>query len=83
MLQNQIAFVTGASRGIGHAIALELGSRGATVIGTATTDDGAQIISNYLKEAGVNGRGATLNVNNASNAVRLIGEGFGPEYPDG
>ena len=80
MLQNQIAFVTGASRGIGHAIALELGSRGATVIGTATTDDGAQIISNYLKEAGVNGRGATLNVNNASHmesVLKAVHEEFG------
>ena len=74
MLQNQIAFVTGASRGIGHAIALELGSRGATVIGTATTDDGAQIISNYLKEAGVNGRGATLNVNNTSHMESVLKE---------
>ena len=80
MLQNQIAFVTGASRGIGHAIALELGSRGATVIGTATTDDGAQIISNYLKEAGVNGRGATLNVNNAAHmesVLKAVHEEFG------
>ena len=80
MLQNQIAFVTGASRGIGHAIALELGSRGATVIGTATTEDGAQIISNYLKEAGVNGRGATLNVNNASHmesVLKAVHEEFG------
>ena len=80
MLQNQIAFVTGASRGIGHAIALELGSRGATVIGTATTEDGAQIISNYLKEAGVNGRGATLNVNNAAHmesVLKAVHEEFG------
>jgi 3-oxoacyl-[acyl-carrier protein] reductase len=65
MLENQIAFVTGASRGIGYAIALELGRRGATVVGTATTEEGAQIISKYLKEAGLNGTGVTLNVNNA------------------
>jgi 3-oxoacyl-[acyl-carrier protein] reductase len=65
MLENQIAFVTGASRGIGYAIALELGRKGATVVGTATTEEGAQIISKYLKEAGLNGTGVTLNVNNA------------------
>jgi 3-oxoacyl-[acyl-carrier protein] reductase len=80
MLQNQIAFVTGATRGIGHAIALELGRRGATVIGTATTEDGAQIISSYLKEAGVNGRGATLNVNNTAqmeSVLKAVHEEFG------
>jgi 3-oxoacyl-[acyl-carrier protein] reductase len=65
MLENQIAFVTGASRGIGYAIALELGRKGATVVGTATTEEGAQIISKYLKEAGLKGTGVTLNVNNA------------------
>ena len=65
MLENQIAFVTGASRGIGYAIALELGRKGATVVGTATTEEGAQIISKYLKEAGLNGTGVILNVNNA------------------
>jgi 3-oxoacyl-[acyl-carrier protein] reductase len=80
MLQNQIAFVTGASRGIGHAIALELGSRGATVIGTATTEDGAQIISNYLQEAGVSGRGMALNVNNPvqmESVLKVVHEEFG------
>jgi 3-oxoacyl-[acyl-carrier protein] reductase len=80
MLQNQIAFVTGATRGIGQAIALELGRRGATVIGTATTEDGAQIISSYLKEAGVNGRGATLNVNNTAqmeSVLKAVHEEFG------
>ena len=80
MLQNQIAFVTGASRGIGHAIALELGSRGATVIGTATTEDGAQIISNYLQEAGVSGRGMALNVNNPAqmeSVLKVVHEEFG------
>ena len=50
-LQGQIALVTGASRGIGQAIALELGKQGATVIGTATNDTGAQAISAYLDAA--------------------------------
>ena len=80
MLENQIAFVTGASRGIGHAIALELGRRGATVIGTATTEEGAQIISKYLKEAGVKGTGVTLNVNNAvqmESVLKAVHEEFG------
>jgi len=80
MLENQIAFVTGASRGIGHAIALELGRRGATVIGTATTEEGTQIIGKYLKEAGVKGTGATLNVNNAvqmESVLKVVNEEFG------
>lgn len=64
MLQNQIALVTGASRGIGQAIALELGKQGATtVIGTATTAAGAEAISRYLDEAGIKGAGMALNVN--------------------
>jgi 3-oxoacyl-[acyl-carrier protein] reductase len=80
MLENQIAFVTGASRGIGHAIALELGRRGATVVGTATTEEGAQIIGKYLKEAGLNGTGVTLNVNNAvqiESVLKAVHEEFG------
>ena len=62
-LQGQIALVTGASRGIGQAIALELGKLGATVVGTATTEKGAQAISAYLDVAGVKGAGLALNVN--------------------
>ena len=52
-LQGQIALVTGASRGIGQAIALELGRQGATVIGTATSESGAQAITTYLDAAGI------------------------------
>ncbi len=52
-LQGQIALVTGASRGIGQGIVLELGRLGATVIGTATTEKGAQAISEYLAAAGI------------------------------
>ena len=62
MLQGQIAVVTGATRGIGRAIALELGRQGATVVGTATSDDGAGKISTYLADAGIKGKGIALNV---------------------
>lgn len=62
-LQGQIALVTGASRGIGQAIALELGRLGATVIGTATSEKGAQAIGEYLAGAGIKGGGMALNVN--------------------
>ncbi|MEW6414399.1 MAG: 3-oxoacyl-ACP reductase FabG [Pseudomonadota bacterium] len=66
MLQGQIALVTGASRGIGQAIALALGGAGATVIGTATSDKGAQAISNYLAAANVKGSGMKLDVCDAA-----------------
>ena len=65
-LEGQIALVTGASRGIGQGIAQELGKQGATVIGTATTETGAQAISDYLAAAGIAGCGMALNVNDAS-----------------
>ena len=64
-LNDDIAVVTGASRGIGQAIALELGARGATVIGTATTDGGAEAISASLAEHNVRGTGKVLNVTDA------------------
>lgn len=62
-LQNQTALVTGASRGIGKAIAAELAKRGAFVIGTATSESGAQGISDAL---GAQGKGIALNVNDAA-----------------
>jgi 3-oxoacyl-[acyl-carrier protein] reductase len=61
-LHGQVALVTGATRGIGRAIALELGRAGATVIGTATTDDGAAKIAEYLAAAGHAGTGIRLDV---------------------
>jgi 3-oxoacyl-[acyl-carrier protein] reductase len=62
MLEQEIALVTGASRGIGRAIALALGRAGATVIGTATSAAGAAQIANELQAAGCKGRGIVLNV---------------------
>ncbi|AJZ58944.1 MULTISPECIES: 3-oxoacyl-ACP reductase FabG [Paraburkholderia] len=71
-LDKQIAIVTGASRGIGRAIAMELARQGATVIGTATSESGAAAISEAFNAAGVSGRGAVLNVNDAAAAEALI-----------
>lgn len=73
-LENQVALVTGASRGIGRAIALELAAQGATVVGTATSEAGAAAISEYLAAAGGKGRGAVLNVNDAAASEALIDE---------
>jgi len=61
-LEGETALVTGASRGIGLAIAIELGRQGATVIGTATSNDGATKIGEQLKTAGIQGQGLVLNV---------------------
>jgi 3-oxoacyl-[acyl-carrier protein] reductase len=72
MLDNEIALVTGASRGIGKAVALELGTNGATVIGTATSSSGAEKISNYLKENNINGAGMELNVTSADSVDTLL-----------
>lgn len=58
----KVALVTGASRGIGKAIAEHVGQLGFIVVGTATSDGGAENISAYLKEAGIEGQGMRLNV---------------------
>lgn len=73
-LAGQVALVTGASRGIGNAIALALGAAGATVVGTATTAAGADRISAALAEAGVNGRGTVLNVTDAASVDTVVAD---------
>ena len=72
MLNGQIAVVTGASRGIGRAIAHELGRLGATVIGTATSAAGAASISEYLAAASIRGEGAILEVREQAQVDALI-----------
>ena len=74
MLKDQIALVTGASRGIGRAVALDLGRNGAIVIGTATTESGAQAITDYLSEAEIRGKGHVLDVNDAARIDALLNE---------
>ena len=80
MLKQDIALVTGATRGIGKAIAEALGKAGATVVGTATKPEGAEQISAYLKAAGIRGRGAVLDVGNPAQveeAVKAAAAEFG------
>ncbi len=74
MLTDKIALVTGATRGIGRAIALELGKQGAIVIGTATSEDGAGKISDYLAEAGIKGKGVVLNVTDAPQTDAVLAD---------
>lgn len=71
-LQGKVALVTGASRGIGQAIALELGRQGAVVIGTATTSGGAERIAEALKAAGVEGAGLVLDVSNNESVTTTL-----------
>ncbi len=73
-LTGQIALVTGASRGIGAAIAQELGEQGAIVIGTATSTGGAENINSSLKAAGIKGLGIALDVNNAAQIEAVLAE---------
>lgn len=75
-----VCLVTGASRGIGKAIALALGNSGHTVVGTATSDSGAEAIGAFLKEAGIKGTGMKLNVtsdDSVKTVVSQVGEQYG------
>jgi len=79
-LEGKIALVTGASRGIGRAIALELARDGAVVAGTATSDAGAEGIRQYLAAEGFAGSGVTMNVNDApqvESALAAVQKQFG------
>lgn len=71
-LNDKVALVTGASRGIGAAIAEQLGAAGATVIGTATSESGAEKISARLRELGIRGAGKVLNVTDADSVAALM-----------
>lgn len=74
-LSNQVALVTGASRGIGSAIAQELARHGAKVIGTATSEAGARAISDYLGAISPDcGKGLVLNVNDAERCTQVVAE---------
>ncbi len=71
-LDGKVALVTGASRGIGQAIALELGKQGAVVIGTSTTQSGADGIQQLLTAAGVKAAGVVLNVNDTQQTESAV-----------
>ena len=71
-LEGKVALVTGASRGIGKAIALALAKAGAVVVGTATTDNGSGAITAYMSDAGIEGKGYTLNVCDADSVTTVI-----------
>jgi len=79
-LSGKVALITGASRGIGQAISLILGKNGATVIGTATSESGADMISKTFQENNIAGKGFALNVtenDQIENLMKSIGDEFG------
>lgn len=73
-LEGKLALVTGATRGIGQAIAIELAAQGATVIGTATSEAGAAAIDAYLATAGAKGKGLVLNVTDAAQLDAVLAQ---------
>ncbi len=78
---SQVCLVTGASRGIGNAIALELARRGYTVIGTGTSTAGAERVTSQLKAAGAQGRGAVLDITDpeqSESVITEVADEFGP-----
>jgi len=79
-LENEVVLVSGASRGIGQAIALNLGSKGAYVYGTATSERGAESISKYMKDNGIEGEGLVMNVTDEesiSATIKVIADAKG------
>jgi 3-oxoacyl-[acyl-carrier protein] reductase len=74
VLTGQVALVTGASRGIGQAIAIELGRQGAKVAGTATTTAGAECITRVLRESGIAGQGFVADVTNADRVAAVFAD---------
>ena len=81
MLEGKVALVTGASRGIGRAIAIELGRQGAIVIGTATSDAGARAITQGFADAALEGAGRVLDVRDAARCDAVM-EAVQKEYGD-
>lgn len=82
MLESDVALVTGASRGIGRAIALSLGRAGATVVGTATTPEGAQKLAAELTSAGVKAHGVVWQADQAASTEALVAQlDAGPGLP--
>lgn len=80
-LQNRVALVTGASRGIGRAILIALAQEGMTVVGTATSDEGAQNITDYMKEQKFVGKGMKLLIHDEKSineTTKSITEQFAP-----
>jgi len=73
-LAGKVALVTGASRGIGQAIALTLGQMGATVIGSATSEQGAANITHFFEQQGIKGYGVVLNVCDSESVTKVIAD---------
>jgi 3-oxoacyl-[acyl-carrier protein] reductase len=73
LLEHKVALISGASRGIGKAIALELGNNGAIIVGTATTEDNARHIDQYLSDAHIKGMGMVMDVNDIEQINNTIG----------
>lgn len=74
MLDKKVTLVTGASRGIGKSIAIELGKDGARVIGTATSEKGANNITDYLKQEGIDGIGMVLDVRSSESIDQCMSD---------
>ena len=73
-MQDKVALVTGASRGIGQAVAHELARQGARVVGTATSESGAARISEAFEQAGLNGIGLCVNITDDAQVKQLLAE---------